>query len=77
MSAREGPIGEAAPDFCPFCGSTDAALGQQFSAAGPSHFVFCRRCGAEGPHLGVVLQSEATAIEQWNLRALPPQAGRH
>ena len=60
--------GDAAPCECPFCGSPDTGLGTVFSVEGLSHYIMCRRCGAEGPHRGDVIRSEAQAIEAWNGR---------
>lgn len=60
--------GDAAPDACPFCGSHDTGLGTLFTRDGGSYCIMCRRCGAEGPHRGDGVFSEAEAIAAWNRR---------
>lgn len=51
------------PKSCPFCGENDIDMDCIREAV----FMFCRKCGAEGPYLHLGVQQEA--IAKWNTRA--------
>ncbi len=70
------------PKPCPFCGATEISDGEVLTEHDGTTYTQseCQGCGALGPrgHLlpGEVDYGDAKAIEAWNRRAQPAQAGQ-